>query len=192
MLIATGSAATASSACFEVNDAKWAKMRSMVDEFVKDGTLDKATAKAYKCDPRLAADSFRKVVKITVEPASLFQVLASGYRFESTITVELGIPVGATERQGLYWCWDTATRKVSNWDGHCNGWVTGWGKSQRLVLARMFDQRLHPIYAERQHLGGVNHYSTHLFNNIVPWVPALDQSISRWGHYDGTSDYAGY
>lgn len=173
--------------CFEAGDAKWAKLRSMADQFAQDGTISRATAEAYKCDPRLSYTNM--VVRVSVEPPiRVLSLNCNGYT--GNIIASIGIPTTFTATQSLRWCFDGTL--VSNWSGTCDGNVTGWGTAQGWDWDGCTTDNYIPYTLNGHYPGGVHHYTKHHFTTLVPWVPNYTQAISTWGHFDGTADYAVY
>jgi hypothetical protein len=112
------------SACVELDNPAWDAMRKLAGQAVVGGTLSRATAEQYNCDPRLVYEAMSYRV-VTVDTPAV-QPLVGGCRNSANIIVELGWPVALIAKQNLYCCYDGTT--VSSWGGVCTGSTTGWGR----------------------------------------------------------------
>jgi hypothetical protein len=173
--------------CYRVGAAEYFDFRSVVRELELKGELSKQDADILDCDPRRAQE--RITVNVSrEEPAA--SPLASGCRQSANwnITFSVWGAEAGRHTQSLSWCWNSTTRKVSDWGGLCSGSTTGWGYSNGWRWDGCTQNDFIPYTLGGSYPGGIHHSTQGKFDSVVPYVGAIYLRLSIWGHYDGTCD----
>ncbi|MFE9918089.1 hypothetical protein ACFYPG_23300 [Micromonospora sp. NPDC005553] len=183
---APAAAAAPRANCYLTGDQQFAQFRAQVKAFEKEGRLSRDVAAAVTCDPRTAPQYYTYEVKVDQVVAPMW---LSGCKQSSkwTITWSLGGELGG-HSQNLNFCWSQATHKVSDWNGICSGYTTGWGTTNGWRWEGCSRDTFNPYTMDGYYPAGIHHSTQGHWSNLVPWTTDMYLNLDIWGHWDGTCD----
>ncbi len=158
----------------------------MVSKLAEKGELTAADAVILHCDPQRANE--RITYEVIVEPTA--GAMASGCKSSAnwSITFSIWGAEGGRHTQNLSWCWNSSTKKVSDWGGACSGSTTGWGTTNGWNWDGCSRNDFIPYTLDGSYPGGIHHATQGKFSNLVPYTPSIYLNLDIWGHFDGTCD----
>lgn len=173
--------------CWMIDDPQWDEFRALTQAYADSGQLDPQIATTFRCDPRKTANYMTD--EVVYEPVFTPMWLSGCKESGGWVYVwkVAGIEIGR-HRSTLNWCWNSVTRKVSDWTGACSGSTSGYGKSVGWNWQGCSQNDFIAYTLNGSYPGGVHHVTEGHWSNVTPWTTDKYLKINIWGHYDGTCD----